>query len=170
MRSDLTRLYDPLSNPPDPNGEDLQHIAAWMRANGLPASAVPAVVDSVVSYNTGAYRNVDLVFQREGYPPLVQHLYLFANNPETALRLLADYYSFHVVEPLVFVPPPPPEPDKPVKPPAPKRLVGDPCGDKWLPVAGDESPDGTEYGDERGTFVKHSTATPFGKSVYWTRR
>lgn len=52
----------------------------------------------------------------------------------------------------------------------PKVLVGEHiAGAVYMSVTGDDSPDGTKYSDERGTFVKRSVRNPFGRSVFWER-
>jgi hypothetical protein len=37
----------------------------------------------------------------------------------------------------------------------------------YLSVPGESYPDGAEYTDSRGTFVKHVAITPFGRNNYW---
>ena len=64
-------------------------------------------------------------------------------------------------------------------PPAPAPAAqlatgGDPVGPLsigtlYLSVAGDTSPDGTKFTDSRGTFLKHVTVTPFGRTNYWEK-
>jgi hypothetical protein len=62
-------------------------------------------------------------------------------------------------------------------PPAPAAQLptdGDPVGPLsigtlYLSVAGDTSPDGTKFTDSRGTFLKHVTITPFGRTNYWEK-
>jgi hypothetical protein len=65
----------------------------------------------------------------------------------------------------------------PLIPPPTSTLVasdGDPVGPLsigtlYLSVAGDTSPDGTKFTDSRGTFLKHVTITPFGRTNYWEK-
>lgn len=63
--------------------------------------------------------------------------------------------------------------DPPITPAAPStitKLVGPlSIANLYLPVVGDDSPDGTEYTDDRGTFIKHKTVGPFGNRVYWEK-
>lgn len=52
--------------------------------------------------------------------------------------------------------------------------VTDPVGlqsvaNLYLTVVGDTTPDGGQFIDSRGTFVKHITVTPFGRSQYWEK-
>jgi hypothetical protein len=51
---------------------------------------------------------------------------------------------------------------------------GDPVGVQsigtlYLSVVGDTSPDGAKFTDSRGTFLKHVTITPFGRTNYWEK-
>jgi len=65
----------------------------------------------------------------------------------------------------------------PLTPPPASPLVasdGDPVGPLsigtlYLSVVGDTSPDGTKFTDSRGTFLKHVTITPFGRTNYWEK-
>lgn len=170
MRSDLQQWYHPLQNPPDPNGQDLKDIVAYLRANGLPESAVPQILDEVVDYPGGHYTNVNLVFARPERPALSQPLYLAMNNPEAALMLLGDYYGFNVPSPPpLFHPPAPPAPP-PAPKPAPIILVGGKIlGNMYHGIAGDDSPEGTQYTDYRGTFKKVVTPNPFGQEMHWEK-
>jgi hypothetical protein len=42
-------------------------------------------------------------------------------------------------------------------------------GTLYLSVAGDSYPDGAKFTDSRGTFLKHVTFTPFGRTNYWEK-
>ncbi len=42
-------------------------------------------------------------------------------------------------------------------------------GSLYLSVAGEAYPDGAKYTDGRGTFLKHVTITPFGRTNYWEK-
>ena len=65
----------------------------------------------------------------------------------------------------------------PLTPPPTSTLVasdGDPVGPLsigtlYLSVVGDTSPDATKFTDSRGTFLKHVTITPFGRTNYWEK-
>lgn len=41
-------------------------------------------------------------------------------------------------------------------------------GSLYLTVVGDSSPDGKDFTDARGEFVKHVVLTPFGRNAWWT--
>jgi hypothetical protein len=66
-------------------------------------------------------------------------------------------------------------PYNPPPTPAPQLATdGDPVGPLssgtlYLSIAGDTSPDGTKFTDSRGTFLKHVTITPFGRTNYWEK-
>lgn len=65
----------------------------------------------------------------------------------------------------------------PLNPPAPTPLQatdGDPVGIQslatlFLSVPGEAYPDGAKFTDTRGTFLKHVTFTPFGRTNYWEK-
>jgi len=42
-------------------------------------------------------------------------------------------------------------------------------GSIYLPMDNDGFPDGTRFADGRGTFIKHVTITPFGRTNYWEK-
>ncbi|HTR37340.1 MAG TPA: hypothetical protein VMH80_15650 [Bryobacteraceae bacterium] len=59
-------------------------------------------------------------------------------------------------------------------PPTPVPANSDPVGlqsvgNLYLSTVGDNYPDGAQYTDARGTFVKHVTITPFGRTNYWEK-
>ncbi len=61
----------------------------------------------------------------------------------------------------------PPASTAPAAPP-PQDPVGlQSVGNLYLSVVGDSYPDGAEYTDSRGTFLKHVVITPFGRNNYW---
>ncbi len=65
----------------------------------------------------------------------------------------------------------------PLDPPAtaPQQATnGDPVGIQslatlFLSVPGETYPDGAKFTDARGTFLKHVTFTPFGRTNYWEK-
>lgn len=67
----------------------------------------------------------------------------------------------------------------PIDPPAPatpqqQAANGDPVGIQslgtlYLSVPGESYPDGAKFTDSRGTFLKHVTFTPFGRTNYWEK-
>lgn len=171
MRTDLKAWYHPVLNPPDANGEDLQNIVDYLHANGLPETAIPSVVTEVIDFPGGHYTNTNLLFAIEGRPVLSQPLYLAMNNPEAALALLGDYYGFHVpTPPPLFHPPAPPADSTPAPKPAPAVLVGaNFYGNMYHGVLGDDSPAGTTYTDDRGTFKKVVNRSIFGQEMHWEK-
>jgi len=82
------------------------------------------------------------------------------NPPAGSIKVslnLADYPPFDPPAPAVPVP-----------------VVTDPVGlqsvgNLYLSVVGDAYPDGAQYSDARGTFLKHVTITPFGRTTYWEK-
>jgi len=66
-------------------------------------------------------------------------------------------------------------PFTPQSQPAPPTPPGnDPVGAQsvgalYLSVPGDIYPDGAQYTDSRGTFLKHVVVTPFGRTGYWQK-
>jgi hypothetical protein len=67
---------------------------------------------------------------------------------------------------------PPFDPPAPVTPaPTPNASpVGDQSiGNIYRAQSWDTSPDGAQFADARGRFVKHKIATPFGFQVYWEK-
>jgi hypothetical protein len=171
MRTDLKEWYHPVLNPPDADGQDLKNIVTYLQANGLPTTAVPSVVTEVIDFPGGHYTNTNLVFALDGRPALSQPLYLAMNNPEAALALLGDYYGFTVPTPPPLFHPPAPAASAPATPkPAPKVLVGGKImGNMYHGVAGDDSPAGTQYTDDRGTFKKVINPNPFGQEMHWEK-
>lgn len=65
-----------------------------------------------------------------------------------------------------FDPPPPPKPPVAITNPVGAQSFGN----IYLTVAGDTSPDGTLFTDERGTFIKRMVATPFGRNAFWEKQ
>jgi hypothetical protein len=65
----------------------------------------------------------------------------------------------------------------PYDPPAPPPSVEQPkvpvwrhnTGNLWFAAIGDNSPDGTPYKDDRGSFLKHVIPSPFGGWQYWEK-
>lgn len=65
----------------------------------------------------------------------------------------------------------------PFNPPVPtpaQSSDGDPVGIQslatlFLSVPGETYPDGAKFTDARGTFLKHVTFTPFGRTNYWEK-
>jgi hypothetical protein len=65
---------------------------------------------------------------------------------------------------------PPFQPPTPAPVPLITDLVGPQAvGTMYLTVTGDLSPDGTQWTDVRGRFVKHVFLTPFGREAYWEK-
>lgn len=168
MRSDLTKPYNLRDNPPDPASADVANVMAYLKSHGLPDPQV--IVQEVGSPDGTRYTNIELVYTAEHRPPLSLSLYLVMNHPSVAVvdyrlwrgELVSNY-------PTEFTPPKPAVAPQP-PPTKPTVLVGGlMAGSRHYPVAGDSSPDGTKYSDERGTFVKRMTRTPFGSSAYWEK-
>ena len=120
-----------------------------------------------MSTQTGVLLNYDLQIvkgtQTVGIDPVLAYY-----NPTVALGNLQREFGLPVTGEQFVSPAPPP----PVTPPAPAPtvLVGNAItgtANGYYPVPNDNSGDGTQYSDERGTFVKSVTVTPFGKSVIW---
>jgi hypothetical protein len=63
-----------------------------------------------------------------------------------------------------YVPPTPPVPQSPT---AVDPVGVQSIGNLYLSVPGEAYPDGAQYTDSRGTFVKHIAITPFGRNSYW---
>jgi len=68
-----------------------------------------------------------------------------------------------------FNPPPPP-----ATPQQQSAANGDPVGIQslgtlYLSVPGENYQDGAKFTDSRGTFIKHVTFTPFGRTNYWEK-
>jgi hypothetical protein len=64
--------------------------------------------------------------------------------------------------------------DPPAPAPQPPPPNGDPVGIQslgtlYLSVPGEAYPDGAKFADARGTFLKHVTFTPFGRTNYWEK-
>ena len=72
---------------------------------------------------------------------------------------LADYPPFD-----------PPAPPAPVPPPDTDPVGPQSVGNLYLStIAGNSYPDGATYTEARGTFLKHVTITPFGRTNYWEK-
>lgn len=67
-------------------------------------------------------------------------------------------------------PPVAPPPAAPTTAPVTDPVGPQTLGNIYLPVVGDNSPDGFTYSDSRGSFVKHISITPFGRTVYWIKQ
>lgn len=61
--------------------------------------------------------------------------------------------------------PAPPSPIDPPKVPVWRHNIGS----LWFAAVGDKSANGTQYKDERGTFVKRVIPSPFGEWAYWEK-
>ncbi len=83
------------------------------------------------------------------------------NPPAGAIKVSTDAADFKP-----FDPPPPPKAPVVITNPVGAQSFGN----IYLAVAGDASPDGTTFTDERGTFIKRMVATPFGRNVYWEKQ
>jgi len=64
--------------------------------------------------------------------------------------------------------------DPPTPPPQQQSANADPVGIQslgtlYLSVPGENFPDGAKFTDSRGTFLKHVTFTPFGRTNYWEK-
>lgn len=165
MRADLKKLYNETDNNVDLNSGDFASVIAYLKSYSLPD---PMVTSDEVGWVGGTYVDVELLWTHAGMPPLRQEAYVTMNAPSLAVTM---YYMWLGAPPPIiteYAPPlavaPPPMTTKP------SVLVGPVIyGNKYQPVTGDDSPNGTQYSDERGTFAKIMVATPFGNSVYWAK-
>lgn len=168
MRSDLEKFYDQSANQVDIHSQDFANVMAYLKANGLPA---PQPIVQEVGMPMGfRYTDIELLWTEPNRPPLMLQAYLVCNCPQ---RAVTDYDMWRGEKnpriPDEYKPAPP----KPADPPKPPPVTAKPgafvYGSLYLSTAGDDSPDGTKFSDERGTFTKHVLPTPWGKSVWWTK-
>lgn len=168
MRSDLPKLYNQGDTQVDIQSADFANVINYLKANGLP---LPLVIQDDVGMPTGfRYVDTELVWTEPNRPPLKLQAFLVCNAPQ---RAVTDYDMWRG-EPKPRIPeeykPAPPKPSDPPKP-APVTAKPGPFvyGSLYQALVGDESPDGTKYTDERGSFTKRVVPTPFGNSVYWMK-
>lgn len=83
------------------------------------------------------------------------------NPPAGAIKVTIDAADLKP-----FDPPPPPKPAVAITDPVGPQSFGN----IYLTVAGDDSPNGTPFTDDRGTFIKRMVATPFGRNAYWEKQ
>lgn len=169
MRSDLTRLYNQADNPVDVNSQDFKDVLAYLHSHGLPQ---PNVIVQEVGMPTGPrYTDIELIFLDPLRAPLKMQAFLVMNAPQRAVTdfdlwrgernpRIPEEYAPKAAAAVVGS-------QAPVKP---TRLVGPLIfGSNYQPVPNDDSADGAKYTDERGTFIKRVTPTPFGNSVHWEK-
>jgi hypothetical protein len=89
-----------------------------------------------------------------------------ALQPQIAVPAGSIRVSMNPADYPPFDPPTPPVP----KPTVPEDPVGlQSVGVLYLAVPGETYQDGAKFTDARGTFVKHITITPFGRTNYWEK-
>jgi len=84
-----------------------------------------------------------------------------ANPPEGSIRVSTNVQDYPPFNPPAQPAPPTPPSNDPVGPQS--------VGTLYLTVPGDTYPDGAQYTDARGTFLKHVVITPFGRTGYWEK-
>lgn len=183
MRSDLTRPYDWVNNPPDPNSLDTKNVMAWMTAHGAPSfqffylglvqpgagEPLPGAV-----YPPGFWV---VQFTGMSYPC---DLALTLNSPDSTLQTISNVmglglnvppYTPPVTPPTPPVNPPTPQPSDPVGVPEDPKNTG--VGAYFALAAGDTLPVGSLFPNPpvsgQPLYQKTLQKTPFGQWIFWQR-
>lgn len=154
--------------PVDTDSPHFRRILSWLVANGAPPN--PELVEEKMAFSemlAPAY----FLFQDGLGRSLKVDAVLLSISPKVALVEIQKAFGLPQVA-VDFPPDPPPPSPEPPKAARPAVLVGPAMdtGERYYPVAGDDSPDGTEYSDARGRFIKHRVMSPFGYlGTYWQK-
>jgi len=157
--------------PVDANTSDFRFVVEWVKAKtglGVP-SLIAEPMSMPITKLPSAFAPDVLKFTCANGNTAVVDAVMTFYHPEVSVVNIEQSCGQPLTYPGVYVKPSLPPPTM-APAPAPQALVGEPIGntDGWYqPVAGDNSPDGTAFTDNRGTFVKVVVLNPFGKSQYW---
>lgn len=147
---------------PELSDEELA-VVDWMIERGAPADF--SVAQETVIYPGGSYKNEYLIFRRQG-KAVTLSLRLALHSPDIALLDIGRELAI----PMLY------EPYRrsgrvtlPVKiRPVGEAIEGEPG--RFQQARGDDSPEGAEYEDASGRYVKRSrTRFAFFRSFYWEK-